>query len=577
MSVAVSREASISESAPNVPSVQNFLRRAFHSSVAVGDFVYVDSGEVLQLPTDNNGEPIGKLLNVTLSIDMRTSWTNDTVVFRSIAKNAAPNLNKQILWPSIDNRTFFAFGGEQSFFEDVAPDPPDVSCWQFTTDGVGGGLWTIFEPADDSIFHGLTRPDSASGATLDNTGFIMNGLASSRTSPQTLYYRGRVPVPGIVSFNITNNLWQNDTSPQYIKDLSVPEGVIAGVSAFGTDGLLMITPTSGLTSNVYNPPPFNNITIYDPSDKTWHAQTTTGQAPAARSLPCTVGVKGDNGTYEIFLYGGSNVVGLNANLSLTQYAENIALDEVYVLSLPAFAWFKADYPPRHPRVRHTCQVVGNRQMLSIGGHDPTNVYNNTWIADPFSQGLGIFDLTAMQWSDRYNADAEPYETPAVVKAWYAANEPSTRTWNSPAVRKLFLQDQDTPGSGQPSTSSPAPAKSGSSSTGAIVGGVIGGLAALCLLIGLVWWLRRRKGRASDGIAQNPTPEQQVHPDHFQSELSAKEKPYRHEMENDYRPSEMDGAHSAAEMAGAYSAAELYGGSPGAELDSQGQGPIQARR
>ena len=278
-----------------------------------------------------------------------------------------------------------------------------------------------------------------------------------------------------------------------------------------------------------------------------------------------------------FVYGGRNIVGLNANIILTQYAENIALDEVYVLSLPAFAWFKADYPARHPRILHTCQVVGNRQMLSIGGHDPTDVYNNTWIADPFSQGLGIFDLTAMQWSDRYNAGAEAYETPAVVKAWYAANGPSTRTWDSPAVKKLFLQDQDTPGLEQTGTSSPEPDDSASSSTGAIVGGVIGGLAALCLLIGLVWWLRRRKGRASDATTQNPTPEQQVHPDHFQSELSAKEKSYRHEMENDYRPYEMDGTHSAAEMAGAYSAAELYGGHPQAELDSQGQGPIQARQ
>lgn len=56
----LTRAPSISLTAPNVPSVQDFLRRAYHSSVAVGNFVYIDGGEVLQLPTDD-GNPIGKL------------------------------------------------------------------------------------------------------------------------------------------------------------------------------------------------------------------------------------------------------------------------------------------------------------------------------------------------------------------------------------------------------------------------------------------------------------------------------------------------------------------------------------
>ncbi|KAL8836072.1 MAG: hypothetical protein Q9176_006529 [Flavoplaca citrina] len=91
----VSRNVSVSQSAPNVPTVENYLRRSYHSSTAVGNFVYIDGGEVVQLPTNNeNGNPTGKLVDVTLSINMRTSWTNDTVSIRSIDKGAAPNLNK---------------------------------------------------------------------------------------------------------------------------------------------------------------------------------------------------------------------------------------------------------------------------------------------------------------------------------------------------------------------------------------------------------------------------------------------------------------------------------------------------
>ncbi|KAL8636037.1 MAG: hypothetical protein Q9226_009297 [Calogaya cf. arnoldii] len=215
--------------------------------------------------------------------------------------------------------------------------------------------------------------------------------------------------------------------------------------------------TRGLTSDRFHPPIFDNITIHDPIDKTWYAQTATGQIPTGRLEACSVGVKGDQGTYEVFLYGGHNILERNISVSLLdQFDQSDALDEVYVLSLPAFAWFKADYPARQSRTGHTCNLVGkgNRQMLSIGGKNPTDILVNATNTDPFLQGLGVFDLTAMRWSDRYNADAESYETPAVVKAWYAVNGRSTRNWDSPAVQRLFLQD--TSGRGEADTPPPSP-------------------------------------------------------------------------------------------------------------------------
>lgn len=279
-----------------------------------------------------------------------------------------------------------------------------------------------------------------------------------------------------------------------------------------------------------------------------------------------------------FLYGGTGKIGINGNISLTQYIDFTALDEVYVLSLPAFAWFKADYPAQHPRIRHTCHSFG-RQMLSIGGQDPTNEYNDTFTPDPFSQGLGIFDLTNLRWSDRYNADAEPYETPAVVKAWYAANGPSTRTWDSPVVQRLFSRNIGSSGAVGTASSSTSSEEPNSSTTGAIVGGVVGGTAALCLVAGLAWWLRRRKRRTTHGHHENPSQEQtqhQIHKDHLQSDVSAQEEPFDHEMPDDYRPYEMDGTHATAEMATAHSAAELYGGSPNAEMDASTQSSPRAR-
>ncbi|KAL8864588.1 MAG: hypothetical protein Q9174_007296, partial [Haloplaca sp. 1 TL-2023] len=356
--------------------------------------------------------------------------------FKLIEKNGAPDLNAQILWPSTDNETFYTFGGSQSFWANTI-DPPAVSAWQFTVDGSGGGSWEQLPSAGDSGFADLTRPDFARGAAVKNTGFIFGGYESARSSPDSASIPGTTPIPGIVSFNISSGVWSNDTVPERIDAQGGLQGGLYGALAsapFGPDGVLVMT---GTTPNPYSPPPFNSITIYNPNDKTWHSQTATGSIPSARGRTCTVGVQGDNGTYEVFVYGGDARDSINGNITLTQYEENVALDEVHVLSLPAFAWFKADYPARSPRHRHTCHVVGNRQMISIGGLDPTMVYNNTIAPDPFKQGLGVFDLTAMQWSDRYDANAEPYVTPQIIKDWYVANGTSPQAWDDPAVQRLF--------------------------------------------------------------------------------------------------------------------------------------------
>ncbi|KAL8969878.1 MAG: hypothetical protein Q9183_001787 [Haloplaca sp. 2 TL-2023] len=576
-------ETNIVGDAPEVPPVEDFVRRAYHASVVVGNYVYIDGGEFNLAPYEN-GSPYGQILHSTLSIDMSESWTNDTVEFRLIKKNGAPDLNAQILWPSTDNRTFYAFGGSQSFWAETI-DPPAVSAWQFTADDSGGGSWEQLSAADNSVFADLTRPDFAKGVAIQNTGFIFGGHTSARSSPETASMEGATAIPGIVSFNITSGLWSNDTVPERIQEQIgfqvAPYGAFSS-APFGPDGVLIMT--RGMSPNLYSPPPFNSITIYDPSDKTWHSQTATGSIPSARRVTCTVGVQGDNGTYEVFVYGGyhGGTTGTtNGNISLAQYEENVALDEVHVLSLPAFAWFKADYPARHPRRRHTCHVVGNRQMLSIGGLNPNRVYNNTIFPDPFKQGLGIFDLTAMQWSDRYDANAEPYVTPQIIKDWYEANGTSPQAWDDPAVRRLFqIRTRDnTNDNGKSSNSTTS--GSGSSSIGAIVGGVLGGVVAVGLICALLFWFFRwRKSRSVEG-GQYATPYSQKQGEYEQyqrSELpdNAKmypqelpmehpelptrgDKLYSHEMPDNCRPSELASVQSPVGMHTAHSNREHNGG------------------
>lgn len=96
-----------------------------------------------------------------------------------------------------------------------------------------------------------------------------------------------------------------------------------------------------------------------------------------------------------------------------------AIDDLWILSLPGFTWHRVRYEPEHPRVGHTCVAASNRQLLSVGGFD-SNLGNPRWwrTKDHFPQGLGVFDMTELAWKDGYDADAEPYESPAEIRAWY---------------------------------------------------------------------------------------------------------------------------------------------------------------
>ena|SRR5947207_4406102 len=93
---------------------------------------------------------------------------------------------------------------------------------------------------------------------------------------------------------------------------------------------------------------------------------------------------------------------------------------VFILSLPAFQWFRISNSTtemRKMRNSHSCQVIGNRQMVVIGG---INVQESSGgqIADIWTNGLGIFDMTSLKWVSMYNASAEPYVQPEPVKQHY---------------------------------------------------------------------------------------------------------------------------------------------------------------
>lgn len=106
-----------------------------------------------------------------------------------------------------------------------------------------------------------------------------------------------------------------------------------------------------------------------------------------------------------FVFGGVNL------------RDQFTYHDAYMLSLPGFVWTKLPEPPAGPRAEQGCVAVGRRQVLSIGG---TNPYSQQWTdPDQAPNGLLIFDMTAMKWTDSYDAQAAAYESPEAVRDWYS--------------------------------------------------------------------------------------------------------------------------------------------------------------
>lgn len=159
----------------------------------------------------------------------------------------------------------------------------------------------------------------------------------------------------------------------------------------------------------------DSVQVFDPESGNWYDQAVSGDIPTQRQEFCIAGVASDINSYEIFLYAG-----WGGHLG----AEAVPFDSVYVLTLPGFHWVQASYPAVNPRHALTCESVGGGQMLTIGGVDTTvidssDLYEGPFqTPDPFTYGLGIFDLTTLTWKDSYLSGQTTYTPSSEILSFY---------------------------------------------------------------------------------------------------------------------------------------------------------------
>ena len=403
-------------------SRNNFVHLAFHSSTVARKTLFIDGGEITLLGGNKSLDRITTTQNKTLTIDLSKSWNTSEVQYGSVDKDhSVPVLNYGALWTSPDNISIHSFGGVRSSYP-YSPRIGDIELWKYSATKGWSGM-TSQSTASPSLTN--SRPAAAASTYGNGIGYMLGGFRGNDGAPWW-------PLPGMLTYDMTENTWTNESTAS-IMPYSAIGGSLNFVPSFGAEGVLIAMggeytgakPWMELATNFVS---FTNISIWDIASKTWYWQNATANnnstdIPPPATMFCSAGVAGPNGTFEIFIYGGhSDTFVLSCKTpSDTDRTAQRAFNTVYVLSLPGFVWTRVDNGTAAPRTGHTCNVVGNRQMLSIGGLNPTyKLQDAQHLPDNFTQGLGIFNMVDLKWTASYDANAARYVSPGIIQRWYNA-------------------------------------------------------------------------------------------------------------------------------------------------------------
>jgi hypothetical protein len=103
----------------------------------------------------------------------------------------------------------------------------------------------------------------------------------------------------------------------------------------------------------------------------------------------------------------------------------------YILTLPAFEWIQVDFPNEPWRVEHVCISDGKAQMIIAGGLDPTvpgGMINQNETVDPRPWGFGTFNMSALDYNERYDPSGDAYRASSKVENIYRFNKYDRPQW-----------------------------------------------------------------------------------------------------------------------------------------------------
>jgi hypothetical protein len=279
-------------------SASSFWRRGWHGSTVYtstsGLELIIDGGELRVL---SDGTPVPAVANSTYMISLSHSWRPDEVKVKCLPKTVGAIYNKPALWPSfVENDTVYTFNGarSQSYPREQLPGdlPVRPAMWSFT-----GGSWTLAATPPTPLSAG------AAFTYGSGTAYFLGGTQSWTTSRQIYEEYGKgymTPSEGLIMFN--DPTWASRSIQDYISTGWLWEANMEYVPMFASNGLIVAMGGTTAYDNDPNTPnflPYNFVGVYNPFTDQWRNQSTSGAIPAGRRRSCTVGVPGDNGTFEV--------------------------------------------------------------------------------------------------------------------------------------------------------------------------------------------------------------------------------------------------------------------------------------
>lgn len=442
----------------------------------------------------------------TIAVDLTRSWTNATVsgILSSNPVGMHGSRYPTLYYDSVSNLVRWASG------------------WGYSSDSLSAATNTfVFTPAtlsiewtQDVFLSGegsktnLTLPWSPASAFSNKTYFSIRGGNHLAQRWPNMSLKA-----DLITQDLTTGLWNNET-------MSIPND--SGFRLFSRASYIPNFGQSGIVVVVGGENPsgpdlryeegrsmadMSRVVIYDIGTGRWYMQTATGEVPPPRSKFCMVGASTGQ-TFEMFVYGGA--VNQTSDWGAPNHEGYL---NVFALSLPGFVWFKSNSSTTVRRAAHTCSLVGNRQMVSIGGYQPSSRQSLGVAQDPWVSGIGIFDLSSFAWTDHYDVEAAPYELPHVIESYYS-NHYREPTWEDDSLASMFnfslTKAPSTPSEAIPSSTaeSPSPSSRTSASVGSstplgpIVGGTVGGVVLLVIVAVTICLRKKYKGGSSERISRN---------------------------------------------------------------------------
>lgn len=185
-----------------------------------------------------------------------------------------PILNSAKLWANPNAKGFYLYGGKVSPISKASVPPRGL--WNFTTDGKGGGTWSD-QGAAGEIFDALVRTSDGASDVLGDTAYYLGGIASRASDPSEANAgNNQIATSGLTSFNMNAGVWEYGTASGYAGIGKTSDSAMVHVPRNGSGGLLLVmggtsigadpSITDGINAPYMS---FANISIYDPSAKTW--------------------------------------------------------------------------------------------------------------------------------------------------------------------------------------------------------------------------------------------------------------------------------------------------------------------